>query len=1022
MKNLKFFDVTVALFFVVVGMVSIFQFSVIAQTVDRSFLPTIEKRLEIPAIGSQAVQSDGKLIVSGGFAFVDGKISNLLVRLDSNGTVDETFQPGSAPKVAMKAIAVQPDGKIIMGGDPSSYVTDSSPFVSASIVRLNPDGSYDPSFRASGSVIRAIAVQSDGKILIGVDVVNSSGVIRRGITRLNASGSLDTTFNPGTGASEAVKTIAVQSDGKILIGGNFTTFNGTPNAYLLRLNTDGSIDSSFNVGTGTQNTVSNIALQPDGKILVAGNFTAFNGIIRYGIARLDANGALDNSFSPFFDVAQSISGLRIQPDGKIITHGNFTLLTARQGIVRLNTDGTSDTAFNVGVGTGPTGVTFGDILPNGKVAVSGNFSNYNGVQRQGIALLNTDGTLDNSFSPRFGIYGTIYDLTKQSDGKIIIGGDFDRISSAVRKNIARLNADGTVDTNFNVGTGAENGVVNSVFVENNSKILIGGNFSIYNGTTRQSIARLNPEGSLDTSFNANVTTTVVSPTIKEAIVLTNGKVLIGGDFRFVDGLVRDGFAQLNSDGSVDSAFLAGVQGGRIFSILSEPDGKITIGGSFGIYAGVARSSIARVNADGTLDTSFNPGSGTSSSAINSMVRQSDGKIVIGGEFFTYNGTARMGIARINQNGSLDTSFVPSASGFISSVLLDTNGKVYVAGDFTVNSIVTRLARLNSDGSLDGSFTPFQSATRASIYTLGFDSTRKLLVGGAISTLRNTVSTGISRIDVGLRLNRVKFDYDGDGKSDVSVFRPSDSTWYLQNSSNGFSAVRFGIGTDKIVPADYDGDGKTDVAVFRGGTWYILNSSNNSFIAVSFGDATDKPTPDDYDGDGKADISVYRPSNGTWYRLNSSNNSFQAVNFGIDTDIPTVGDYDGDGKADIAVYRRSDRTWYQLRSQAGFQAVTFGITTDVPIPADYDGDGKTDVAVYRDGIWYLLNSTGGFTAVSFGTIQDAPVVADYDGDGKADPSVFRPTNSFWYELRSLSGFNSIQFGTTGDIPTESAYLP
>ena len=203
-----------------------------------------------------------------------------------------------------------------------------------------------------------------------------------------------------------------------------------------------------------------------------------------------------------------------------------------------------------------------------------------------------------------------------------------------------------------------------------------------------------------------------------------------------------------------------------------------------------------------------------------------------------------------------------------------------------------------------------------------------------------------------------FDYDRDGRADISVFRPSSGTWYLLRSQGGFYAQSWGISTDKITPADFDGDGKTDIAVYRPstGTWYVLNSSNNTFSATAFGLAGDLPEPADYDGDGRADISVFRGSTGTWYRLNSSNGSFFAAQFGLNGDKPVAGDYDGDGRADLAVFRPSSGTWYMLGSTQGFSAVQFGISTDKPAPADYDGDAKTDQCVYRDGIWFVLQST------------------------------------------------------------------
>lgn len=271
------------------------------------------------------------------------------------------------------------------------------------------------------------------------------------------------------------------------------------------------------------------------------------------------------------------------------------------------------------------------------------------------------------------------------------------------------------------------------------------------------------------------------------------------------------------------------------------------------------------------------------------------------------------------------------------------------------------------------------------------------------------------------------NFDGDGMSDLAVFRPSSGNWYIMNSSNSaFSAVAFGQSGDKPVPGDFDGDGKHDVAVFRpsSGYWYILNSSNGAFRADAFGTNGDIPAIGDFDGDGKSDLAVFRPTDGNWYIKLSTNGSLRTVPFGANGDKPVAGDYDGDGKSDVAVYRPTTGGWYMLNSSNGaFGGIQFGTVGDKAVQSDYDGDGKTDVAVYRPstGAWYLQRSTAGFTGIGFGISTDVPAPGDFDGDGKTDVTVFR--DGTWYILLSTTGsLRADQFGSTGDVPAPSAYIP
>jgi hypothetical protein len=296
----------------------------------------------------------------------------------------------------------------------------------------------------------------------------------------------------------------------------------------------------------------------------------------------------------------------------------------------------------------------------------------------------------------------------------------------------------------------------------------------------------------------------------------------------------------------------------------------------------------------------------------------------------------------------------------------------------------------------------------------------------LSALSRVHGSDFEVVDAPDHLLMPQSDFDGDGRSDMGVYRPSTDTWYVQRSADGIRGMQFGASGDKIVPADFDGDGKTDIAVYRpaNGIWYIVNSSDESISYRNFGIADDLPVPADYDGDGKADNAVFRPSTGTWYRRNSGDGSVTAIQFGIAGDKPAAADLDGDGRSDTCVFRPSNGTWYWINSSNGsFAAEAFGLASDVITPADFDGDGRYDLAVFRpsNGYWYIRNSsTGSVSYHQFGLSEDIPSATDFDGDGKADLTVFRPSTGIWYRRNSWDqSFASAQFGTNGDLPTEAA---
>jgi uncharacterized delta-60 repeat protein len=367
---------------------------------------------------------------------------------------------------------------------------------------------------------------------------------------------------------------------------------------------DGSLDFSFNPGTGFNDYVYSILLQPDGKILAGGHFTSYNGVGRHRIIRLNENGTVDNTF--LASTGGGVFAMALQNDGKILLGGSFI--------------------------------------------------SCNGLSSRHLARLNSDGTLDTNFAIGTGFNGHVYDIVLQPNGQIIVGGDFDTINDIGRRNIARLHADGSLDSSFNTsqGIGGINTFVFTAALQNDGKVLIGGGFDSFDGVYRKNLARLNEDGSLDLSFNP-----VAGPNniVNALAIQQDGRIVIGGVFTSYNGTITNRVTRLSDDGSLDQTFINGAGANLNVTCLHiQSDDKILIGGLFNQYNNTNRSCIARLNFDGTLDSDFNPGFGVLSVVsqdgtynLRTIVQQEDGKLLIGGKFTFYNGTARRCIARINNS-------------------------------------------------------------------------------------------------------------------------------------------------------------------------------------------------------------------------------------------------------------------------------------------------------------------------------------------------------------------------------------
>lgn len=694
-----------------------------------------------------SVDASGRIVWGGSMELLFSGTYPVVGRQNANDSPDRTFPLTSLATGEFDAVAGQADGKILVGGAFTLF-TSSSP---TNLMRLNLDGTRDttflinPSWGTGTTRVRSIAVQADGKIIIGGTFTAYNGQTVANLTRLNSNGTRDISWPTGNagGANGAVHAILIQPDGNVVIGGDFTGVDAYSKGRIARLLPPFDltwVDAAFAPGTGANGLVRTLAMQPDGSILAGGDFTSMSGSPCERILRLTPTGTLDPSFdtSPGFDA--SVRSLAIRSDGAIAACGDFTTYagTARPKVAVIASTGNLLTAFDPG-GVPAQAISRVVARSNGMVVVFGGFSSWNGTFAGHYMRLTSTGTIDNTFAYN-GVNGTVNGVAVQSDGRIIVGGGFVGVNGLYRQRLTRLMPNGSVDTSFPLN--AINGTshiddyvyyLRDVAVQPDDKILVAGALGAQTQqTTRYGLVRLLANGTMDVNFNSGLNFVQAARVIS---LQPDGKILAA--YASIDAEQQPAnypcsFKRFNADGSTDATFTVGSTASRFIEDSGVlPDGRVMLVGDFINYASSGRNLIVRLTADGTVDGTFNSNTGFGGGTPKYVLTSADGKCFVSGTFTSYDGNAANGILRLNEDGSFDASFAPTVQGG-GPLMRDYIGKLVVGARY----------RLNEDGSLDPSFNVGTGFTNAIGYS--YPLATAVHQGGVIAVGDFTALNGIGR--------------------------------------------------------------------------------------------------------------------------------------------------------------------------------------------------------------------------------------------------------------------------------------